>query len=136
MGMGVDEVRVVKVICMRKVSRSRQRATHFDRTLRVWNRQAFWIVSSVAGIPATLWIVLDPIERGLQLQIHAGNASVERAFELMEQYADQPMDLADASLVVAGGAMETQPVFTIDRRNLETYPLKRGHRHVMFEPVT
>ena len=63
-------------------------------------------------------------------------ASVERAFELMEQYADQPMDLADASLVVAGESMGTRRVFTIDRRDFETYRLKRGHRNVKFELVS
>ena len=62
-------------------------------------------------------------------------ASVERAFELMEQYADQPMDLADASLVVAGELLGTRRVFTIDRRDFETYRLKRGHRNVKFELV-
>ncbi len=64
------------------------------------------------------------------------HASVERAFELMEQYADQPMDLADASLVVAGESMGTRRVFTIDRRDFETYRLKRGHRNVKFELVS
>ena len=59
--------------------------------------------------------------------------SVHRAFELMERYADQPMDLADASLVVAGETMTTRRVFTLDRRDFETYRLKRGHRHVRFE---
>jgi predicted nucleic acid-binding protein len=34
--------------------------------------------------------------------------SLSRAFELMESYADRPMDLADASLVVAAEALETR----------------------------
>ena len=61
--------------------------------------------------------------------------SVRRAFELMEKYADQPMDLADASLVAASEALMTKRVFTIDRRDFEIYRLKRGHRHVRFELV-
>ena len=53
----------------------------------------------------------------------------------MERYADQPMDLADASLVVAGEALTTRRVFTLERRAFETYQLKRGHRYVKFELV-
>lgn len=60
-------------------------------------------------------------------------AAMTRAFELMEQSADHPMDLADASLVVAGEALRTRRIFTIDRRDFDGYRLKRGHRHVRFE---
>jgi predicted nucleic acid-binding protein len=55
-----------------------------------------------------------------------------RAFELMEQYADQAMDLADATLVVAAEVLKTRKVFSIDRRDFDRYRLKRGHRHVGF----
>ena len=57
------------------------------------------------------------------------NLSLIRAFELMETYADRPMDLADASLVAAGEVLETDKVFTIDRDDFETYRMRRGHRH-------
>ena len=59
--------------------------------------------------------------------------SVTRAFELMERYADHPMDLADASLVVAAESLETRMVFTIDRTDFSTYRIRRGHRHYAFE---
>jgi predicted nucleic acid-binding protein len=36
-----------------------------------------------------------------------GPADLQRAFELMEQYADHPMDFADASLIVAAEALRT-----------------------------
>lgn len=58
-----------------------------------------------------------------------------RAFELMEQYADHPMDLADASLVVAAESLATTRVFTIDRADFETYRVRRGHRSVRIEIV-
>ena len=51
-----------------------------------------------------------------------------RAFELMAQYADHPMDLADASLVVAAEALAATRVFTIDRPDFLTYRVRRGHR--------
>ncbi len=58
-----------------------------------------------------------------------------RAFELMVQYADRPMDLADASLVVAAESLDLRKVFTIDRSDFATYRIKRGHRYRAFEVV-
>jgi predicted nucleic acid-binding protein len=55
--------------------------------------------------------------------------SLTRAFELMELYADHPMDLADASLVAAAETLGTRQVFTIDRDDFESYKVRRGHRH-------
>jgi predicted nucleic acid-binding protein len=56
-----------------------------------------------------------------------------RAFELMEQYADHPMDLADASLVVAAEALATSKIFTIDRDDFSTYRVRRGHRLIRID---
>lgn len=56
-------------------------------------------------------------------------AALTRAFELMESYADHPMDLADASLVVSAEVLNVKRVFTIDRSDLQTYRVRRGHRH-------
>ena len=58
-----------------------------------------------------------------------------RAFELMETYADHPMDLADASLVVAAERVPARRVVTLDRRDFETYRILRGHRRIAFEVV-
>lgn len=58
-----------------------------------------------------------------------------RAFELMEKYADHPMELADASVIVAAEHVHTQRVFTIDRRDCVTYRIRRGHRHYPVEIV-
>ena len=54
--------------------------------------------------------------------------AVQRAFELMEQYADHPMDLADASLLVAAEGLPAHRIFTIDRQDFATYRVRRGHR--------
>ena len=56
-------------------------------------------------------------------------ATLSRAFELMDRYSDHPMDLADASLIVAAEALGTRKVFTLDRRDFEGYRIRRGHRH-------
>lgn len=61
--------------------------------------------------------------------------TLTRAFELMELYADHPMDLADASLVTAAEALGTRRVFTIDRNDFATYRVRRGHRHQAIQIV-
>lgn len=53
-----------------------------------------------------------------------------RAFELMEQYGDHPMDLADASLIVAGESLRTTKIFTLDLADFQRYRIRKGHRHV------
>jgi predicted nucleic acid-binding protein len=60
---------------------------------------------------------------------------LSRCFELMIQYADRPMDLADASLVALAEAERLNRIFTIDRNDFATYRSKRGHRHYQFEVV-
>lgn len=59
--------------------------------------------------------------------------AIERSFELMEQYADHPMDLADASLIVAAEATQTRKIFTIDRNDFSSYRIRQGHRHEKVE---
>jgi predicted nucleic acid-binding protein len=75
------------------------------------------------------------MEGGVQLWF-LDRASLQRAFSLMERYADHPMDLADASLVVAAEALRTNKIFTIDRQVFKTYRIQRGHRHHHFEIIS
>jgi uncharacterized protein len=65
------------------------------------------------------------VQRGLALW-WMSERSLHRAFRLMDDYADHPMDLADASLVAAAEALRTTKVFTIDRRDFRTYRAKIG----------
>jgi uncharacterized protein len=61
--------------------------------------------------------------------------TLSRAFELMDVYADHPMDLADASLIVAAETLATRKVFTVDRRDFAAYRVRRGHRHYAVETI-
>ncbi len=63
------------------------------------------------------------------------NLDLGRCFELMVQYADAPMDFADASLVAVAERSGIDRVFTLDRRHFAVYRMKRGHRHVPFTIV-
>jgi uncharacterized protein len=59
--------------------------------------------------------------------------STARAFELMEQYGDHPMDLADASVIVAAESLRTTKVFTLDLADFQRYRIRRGHRHMRID---
>ena len=61
---------------------------------------------------------------------------LNRAFVLMVRYADHPMDLADASLVVLAETLRLRKVFTLDRNDFATYRIQHGHRQVAFDLIT
>ncbi len=78
----------------------------------------------------------DFIEQGGLSVWFLDRTTLTRAFELMELYADHPMDLADASLVTAAEALCTRRVFTIDRNDFQTYRVRRGHRYHAIQIVS
>jgi len=54
------------------------------------------------------------VEEGI-LQIHSSTAAEqERMRQLMEQYRDTSMDLADASLVATAESLNLRRIFTLD----------------------
>jgi len=61
------------------------------------------------------------------------DSGLSRAFELVVRYDHVPMDLADASLVVAAERLNTRKVFTIGRSDFGVYRIRRGHRHLAFQ---
>jgi predicted nucleic acid-binding protein len=77
----------------------------------------------------------DLIRSGAMPLWFFNQTAASRAFELMDTYADHPMDLADASLVVAAETLKTRRVFTLDRNDFKAYRVRRGHRNVAFEIV-
>jgi hypothetical protein len=90
--------------------------------------------------------LLDPASRGAravrEFVLARGLAvwfvtepSLIRAFELMERYADHPMDLADASLVTAAETFRTTSVFTLDRDDFSSYRARIGRSFRRFTLV-
>jgi predicted nucleic acid-binding protein len=54
--------------------------------------------------------------------------SLRRVKELLDKYADQPMDFTDATLVALGEELDTSTVFTTDRADFSVYRLGLGGR--------
>lgn len=58
-----------------------------------------------------------------------------RSMQLMEKYADHPMDLADASLIVAAEMLNISRIFTLDHKDFNFYRLSIGHHHRSLEMI-
>lgn len=75
--------------------------------------EAMYLLYQLGGWPLqrNLW---QYIENGV-LQIHfSEDTEQQRMRQLMEQYSDTPMDLADASLVVTAEVLHLSRIFTLD----------------------
>ncbi len=76
-----------------------------------------------ATLPLYRWID----NGGLEV-FSLGRDELVRAVDWIERYADQPMDLADASLVVVALTTGHNQVWTLDRRDFETWRLPSRKR--------
>lgn len=76
-----------------------------------------------ATLPLYRWI-----ERGGLEVMQLGRDELVAAIDWIDRYADRPMDLADASLVVAALKTGSSTVWTLDRNDFETYRLP-GRKH-------
>lgn len=93
------------------------------------------IVTTEAVLTETLYLVgpqwraqrvcLEFILRGAFVLAPSSAKSLQRVAVLMERYRNVPMDFADATLVVLGEELETEEVFTLDRRGFSVYRLNR-----------
>ena len=86
--------------------------------------EAMYLLGRAAGAAGqeALWELLAA---GLLILWEAGEDDGTRMAELMKQYRDLPMDLADASLVAAAEATGERRLFTLDG-HFRVYRLKDG----------
>jgi predicted nucleic acid-binding protein len=93
------------------------------------------VVTTEAVLAETLYLVgpqwrgqkaaLEFILRGAFQLVPSSHASLQRVVALMERYHNVPMDFADATLVALGEELDTDWVFTLDRRGFSTYRMNR-----------
>ena len=79
--------------------------------------------------------LIDFIRDGGAAVIPLERDDLRRCFDLMERYADIPMDFADASIVAAAEQVGTDRVFTLDHKHFGIYRITRGYHQVPFKMV-
>ena len=114
------------------VDKSEKRHDDCVAALERWNGP---VITTEAVLTETLYLVgpqwhaqkvcLEFFLRGAFQLIPSSPASLRRVAVLMEKYRDVPMDFADATLVALGEELETEQVFTLDRRGFSVYRLKQ-----------
>ena len=70
--------------------------------------------------------LLQMIERGVLRILSLEADDLPGIRKLMQQYADLPMDFADATLVQVARKHGIDQIFTLDRRDFAVYRLRRG----------
>jgi uncharacterized protein len=94
--------------------------------LTTWHAvtEAMYLLGRAAGFPGqdALWAL---IVAGRLVVRGVGEGEPERMAELMGKYQDLPMDLADASIVVAAEVTGMRQVFSLDG-DFRIYQLKDG----------
>ena len=76
--------------------------------------------------------LMDFVRQGGVGVLPLDDERLRRCFDLMLQYADMPMDFADASIVSAAEHFGTERVFTLDRKDFTTYRIRRGYHQIPF----
>ena len=100
------------------------------------------VVTTEAVLTETLYLVgpgwraqkacLEFVLRGAFQLVPSSTKSLQRVAVLMEKYHNVPMNFADATLAVLAEELETDWVFTLDRRGFSVY---RMHRNRPFQII-
>lgn len=114
-----------------KRDRAHERCTDFLKTYRGRLLTTWTVLSefshlapgATAALPLYQWIGRG----GLDI-LPLGRDELVNTIDWIERYADRPIDLADASLVVAALKTGCTNVWTLDRDDFETYRLP-GRKH-------
>ena len=80
--------------------------------------------------------LLKMIERDMLQVVSLDIDDLPRIRKLMRQYADLPMDFADATLVQIAKRQDIDQVFTLDRRDFTVYRLGRGKAFTIIPDTT
>jgi len=81
----------------------------------------------LSGVPGGREACVDFFLAGGATLVPSDRGSLQRCRELLRQYADVPMDFADATLVTLAEELGTRRIFTLDA-DFEVYRLPRKAR--------
>ncbi len=123
------------------LDRSQRRHREFTDFFEAWTGQ---VVTTEAVLTESTHLLgrisggaiacLDFVLSGGALLVPATTNSLRRARELMQRYADCPMDYADASLVVLAEDIGTNRVLTTDQRDFSIYRIAGRRRFRICPP--
>jgi hypothetical protein len=77
----------------------------------------------LGAFPQAQHDIWEMIARGAIQLLPLGPADIPRIRELMTQYADRPMDLADAALLRVAERENIREFFTVDKKDFAVYRL-------------
>ena len=90
--------------------------------------ECFYLLNFSWEVQESLWLFIQrggveiyPIEKELLI----------RCRELMKQYRDLPMDLANATLVALADILEVPKIFTLDHKDFTIYRFKQKKRFTL-----
>jgi len=98
------------------------RKLHWQRMGIVWPvlTEAMHFLDDLPKAQDNVW---EMVARGAVEIVPLGPDDVPRIRELMRQYANRPMDLADAALIRVAEREGTRRFFTVDRKDFAVYRL-------------
>ena len=82
--------------------------------------EAMYLLGDLPKAQEALW---EMLARGVLQLLSLDLADVPRMRELMNKYADRPMDLADAALLRVAERDGIRKIFTVDRDDFSVYRL-------------
>lgn len=87
--------------------------------------EAWHLLATPARLKFMRWIVAGGVA-----VLELGAEAAAEMLQLLEKYADRPMDLADASLVVLAGRISVDEILTLDRADFDVYRLPGNRRFI------
>jgi predicted nucleic acid-binding protein len=95
--------------------------------------ECFYLLNFSWEVQDDLWLF---VQRG-GIEIYPLEKEVlNRCRELMKQYRNLPMDLADATLVALANVLEVAKIFTLDHRDFSVYRFKQKRRFTIIPSKT
>lgn len=125
-----------------------KRDTHHLAAQQAFRKVAEPLITTYPVITETCYLLIQLVHQTAQrnfLRALCQNAfeifqierhHLERMTQLMEQYGDLPMDLADASLVVLAEHLGHGRILTVDRKDFNTYRWRDTNpfQNLLFDP--
>jgi predicted nucleic acid-binding protein len=90
--------------------------------------ECFYLLNFSWEVQDSLWLF---IQRGGTEIYPLGKESLISCRELMKQYRDLPMDLADATLVALADVLGISKIFTLDHKDFSIYRFKQKKRFTL-----